>query len=644
MCGIAGFFDFSGQNTEAVLQEQVELMTDAIRHRGPDDSGAWIDPGQGIALGFRRLAILDLSPTGHQPMLSADERYVIIFNGEIYNFADLRSELTSLGYSFRGTSDTEVMLAGIVQWGVEGAVRRFNGMFSIALWDRQERVLSLIRDRLGIKPLYYGWCNKVFLFGSELKALRAHPSFNGEIDRDSLTLYMRHNYIPAPHSIYRNIHKLMPGTILSLHTGSSRAEETLFTYWSAREAAENGVQDPFRGTEDEATSGLDTLLRDSVRLRMIADVPLGVFLSGGIDSSVIVAMMQSQSRLPVKTFTIGFHEAEFNEAEHARAIAAHLGTDHTELYVKPEDAQAVIPRLPSLYDEPFADSSQIPTFLVSQLARQQVTVSLSGDGGDELFGGYSRYLRAKRVWSLIGWMPVPFSRAAGGFFFHLSGYDLRRIASPLQLSGMNTKLYLLGEVLKSGSPEGMYRRVLSHWSPPDEVVINGHEPPTLLGTLESWPEFPEYIHRMMYQDLSMYLPDDILVKLDRASMGVSLEGRVPFLDDHRVVEYAWRLPLHLKVRGGTGKYILRKVLYRYVPEELLERPKMGFGVPIDSWLRGPLRAWAESLLDENRLKQEGYFNPNHIREKWTEHLSGKFNWQNHLWDVLMFQAWLEANS
>ncbi len=648
MCGITGFFDFSGQNTQAVLQDQVELMTDAIRHRGPDDSGAWINAGQGIALGFRRLAILDLSPTGHQPMLSADERYVIIFNGEIYNFADLRSELVSLGHGFRGTSDTEVMLAGIVQWGVEGAVRRFNGMFSIALWDRQEQVLSLIRDRLGIKPLYYGWSDKVFLFGSELKALRAHPSFNGEIDRDSLTLYMRHNYIPAPHSIYRNIRKLAPGMILSLHTGSSRAAETLATYWSAREAAENGVQDPFRGTEDEAISGLDSLLRDSVRLRMIADVPLGAFLSGGIDSSVIVAMMQSQSRLPVKTFTIGFHEAEFNEAEHARAIAAHLGTDHTELYVKPEDAQAVIPRLPSLYDEPFADSSQIPTFLVSQLARQQVTVSLSGDGGDELFGGYSRYLRANRVWNLISWMPAPVSRGAAGFFSHLSRYDFRRISRPdstsLPPSGMNNKLYYLAELLKSGSSETMYQRVLSYWAQPQEVVIDGREPPTLLGTPKSWPEFPEYIHRMMYQDLSMYLPDDILVKLDRASMGVSLEGRVPFLDDHRVVEYAWRLPLHLKVRGGTGKYVLRKVLYRYVPEELMERPKMGFGVPIDSWLRGPLRAWAESLLDENRLKQEGYFNPNHIREKWTEHLSGKFNWQNHLWDVLMFQAWLEANS
>lgn len=643
MCGIAGFFDLSGQNTQVVLQDQVKLMMDAIRHRGPDDSGVWVNPKRRIALGFRRLAILDLSPTGHQPMLSANDRYVISFNGEIYNFAELRSELAALGYGFRGASDTEVMLAGIVQWGLEGAVRRFNGMFSIALWDQQEQTLSLIRDRLGVKPLYYGWCNRVFLFGSELKALRAHPSFNAEINRDSLSLYMRHNYIPAPYSIYRNIHKLSPGTILSLHLGASLAEETMITYWSVREAAENGVKDPFRGAENEAVSTLDSLLRDSVRLRMIADVPLGAFLSGGIDSSVIVAMMQSQSRLPVKTFTIGFHEAEFNEAEHARAIAAHLGTDHTELYVRPEDAQAVIPRLPFLYDEPFADSSQIPTFLVSQLARQQVTVSLSGDGGDELFGGYSRYLRSNRVRRLIGWLPASIRQAAGGFFSNLQGYDLLRIADPDQQSRLNNNLYQLGKVLSSSSPEAMYQRVLSHWTAPDDVVIDGHEPSTLIGNPGSWPDFKEYIHRMMYLDLEMYLPDDILAKLDRASMGVSLEARVPFLDDHRVVEYAWRLPLHFKVRAGVGKYILRKVLDRYIPQELVERPKMGFGVPVDSWLRGPLREWAESLLDENRLKREGFFNPNCIREKWSEHLSGKYNWQNHLWDVLMFQAWLEAN-
>jgi len=630
MCGIAGFLDLSQKSSDLVLLNQTKRMMDAIRHRGPDDSGTWVHAGQGIALGFRRLAILDLSPTGHQPMLSANERYVIVFNGEIYNFADLREQLTSLGHGFRGTSDTEAMLAGIVEWGLEGAVRRFNGMFSIALWDRQEQVLSLIRDRLGVKPLYYGWCNQVFVFGSELKALRAHPSFHGEIDRNSLSLYLRHNYIPAPHSIYRNIYKLTPGTILSLRLDDARSKETLTTYWSARAAADAGVNDPFCGTEAEAVSTLDSLLKESVRLRMIADVPLGAFLSGGIDSSVIVAMMQTQSKLPVKTFTIGFREDEFNEAVYAKAIAAHLGTDHTELYITPEDAQLVIPRLPALYDEPFSDPSQIPTFLVSQLARQHVTVSLSGDGGDELFGGYTRYSRANRAWNLMGWMPATINRAAAGFFSHLSEYDYRSFAwhgsAPLTHSGINNKLYYLAEVLRSGSAEGIYQRVLSHWSQPDEVVINGHEPSTILGTPESWPPFPEYIHRMMYLDLAMYLPDDILVKLDRASMGVSLEGRVPFLDDHRVVEYAWRLPLHLKVRAGTGKYILRKVLYRYVPETLIERPKMGFGVPVNSWLRGPLREWAEALLDEKRLQHEGYFNPRPIRQKWTEHLSGKFSW------------------
>ena len=642
MCGIAGFIDSSGKNNYLDLKNRVRLMMDAIQHRGPDDGGAWVNEEQGIALGFRRLAILDLSPTGHQPMLSENDRYVIIFNGEIYNFAELRSELTDLGHSFRGTSDTEVILAGIVQWGLERTVCRLNGMFAIAVWDRSEHTLYLIRDRLGIKPLYYGWCNKVFLFGSELKALRAHPSFSSEVDRDSISLYLRHNYIPAPHTIYTNIHKLEAGSILSLRFSKGASKKTITRYWSVEQAAERGIKDQFIGTEEQAVDSLDSLLRDSVRLRMIADVPLGAFLSGGIDSSIIVAMMQAQSSLPVKTFTIGFYESEYNEAQHAKAIASRLGTDHTELYVSPEDAQAVIPRLPALYDEPFADSSQIPTFLVSQLARQHVTVSLSGDGGDELFGGYTRYLRTNSLWALIGWMPDSVRRAAGGFFSHLSKYDFHNIM-PQQLASLSNKLYYSSEILQSGTSEGIYLRVLSHWTRPNNMVINGHEPATLLSTPASWPALPEFIHRMMYLDMMMYLPDDILVKLDRASMGVSLEARAPFLDDHRVIELAWRLPLRYKIRAGKGKLILRKVLNRYLPAELVERPKMGFGVPIGSWLRGPLREWAESLLDESRLRREGYLNPAPIREKWADHISGKNNWQYHLWDVLMFQAWLEQN-
>ena len=637
MCGITGFLDLSACRMRSEeLIPTVTRMAEAICHRGPDDQGVWADAEAGLALGFRRLAILDLSPTGHQPMLSADGRYMMIFNGEVYNFAELREKLDSLGHRFRGTSDTEVMLAAFVQWGLEAAVRRLNGMFAIAVWDRQQKVLHLVRDRLGVKPLYYGWCNDVFLFGSELKALRAHPVFDAVIDRDSLSLFLRHSYIPVPHSIYKNINKLPPGTILSLPVNGGRQEGTMTTYWSAREAVEQGQMDPFRGSAEEAVSELDRLLRESVRLRMIADVPLGAFLSGGIDSSAIVALMQTQSRLPVRTFTIGFHEGGYNEAVYAKAVARHLGTEHTELYVTPEAAMAVIPSLPTLYDEPFSDPSQIPTYLVSQLARQHVTVSLSGDGGDELFGGYTRYSRSNRVWSLIGWMPYPARRAAGGFFSRVS-------LAKNQPFALNDKFYYLAEMLKSDQADEVYLRVMSHWAQPDAVVIGGHEPLTLLRTPGAWPAIPEFIQRMMYLDLITYLPDDILVKLDRASMGVSLEGRVPYLDDHRVAEFAWRLPLDLKIRGRVGKWILRQVLYRYVPKEMVERPKMGFGIPVASWLRGPLREWAETLLDENRLRQEGYFNPAPIREKWVEHISEKYNWQYYLWDVLMFQAWLEAN-
>jgi asparagine synthase (glutamine-hydrolysing) len=613
----------------------VTRMEEAICHRGPDDQGVWADDEAGVALGFRRLAILDLSPMGHQPMFSADDRYVMIYNGEVYNFVELREQLAALGHRFRGTSDSEVMLAGFVQWGLEAAVRRFNGMFAIAVWDRQRKVLHLVRDRLGVKPLYYGWGKDVFLFGSELKALRAHPAFAAEIDRDALSLFLRHSYIPAPHSIYRDINKLPSGTILSLPVDGGREGVTMTTYWSVRGAVEQGQKDPFCGTEEEAVSELDKLLRESVRLRMIADVPLGAFLSGGIDSSAIVALMQAQSRLPVKTFTIGFYESGYNEAEYAKAVANHLGTEHTELYVTPETAMAVIPRLPTLYDEPFSDSSQIPTFLVSQLARQHVTVSLSGDGGDELFGGYTRYSRSNLVWSLIGGIPSSVRSATGGIF--------SRFASMQHLpDGASNKFYYLAEMLKSHQAEGVYLRAMSHWAQPDNMVIGGHEPFTLLRSPDSWPVIPEFIQRMMYLDLMMYLPDDILVKLDRASMGVSLEGRVPYLDDHRVAEFAWRLPFDMKVRGRIKKWILRQVLYRYIPKEMVERPKMGFGVPVASWLRGPLREWGESLLDESRLRQEGYFNPAHIREKWVEHISGKYDWQYYLWDILMFQAWLEA--
>jgi asparagine synthase (glutamine-hydrolysing) len=632
MCGITGFIDFNANAGADWLATTVTRMSDTITHRGPDDSGHWIDAECGVALGFRRLAILDLTPSGHQPMHSADGRYVIVFNGEVYNFKELRAELSALGHTFAGTSDTEVMLASICEWGLEAAVKRFNGMFAFALWDRRERNLALVRDRLGIKPLYYGWSGTTFLFGSELKTLRAHPAFQTEIDRNSLALMMRHNYIPAPHSIYQGVHKLLPGTILTVSATAAPgtdAEAVPAPYWSMREAAERGCADPFRGTPEEAVGELDDLLRRSIRDRMIADVPLGAFLSGGVDSSTIVAVMQTQSSIPVRTFTIGFNETEYDEAGYARAVAKHLGTDHTELYVTPQEAMAVIPRLPALFDEPFSDSSQIPTLLVAQLARAHVTVALSGDGGDELFAGYPRYAQAEHIWKRYGLLPA-FGRK-----------PVRRALELLAPDG-NDRIQNWKDLLRMSRPQELYARLVSHYYRPGEVVRAAAEPGTALTERDQDPALPGFAEWMMYADQVTYLPDDILVKVDRASMGVSLEARAPLLDDHRVVEWAWRLPLSMKVREGSTKWALRQVLYRYVPRELIERPKMGFGIPLGQWLRGPLRDWGEALLNENRLKDEGFFNPAPIRRLWIDHVEGRAEEPYRLWDVLMFQAWLAS--
>ena len=640
MCGITGFLDLTRQLPNSELKATVTRMSDTIRHRGPDDSGAWVDEQCGVALGFRRLAIIDLTPSGHQPMASADGRYVIVFNGEVYNFGALRQELLGLGHTFRGTSDTEVMLESVCQWGLETAVGRFNGMFAFALWDRQERRLFLVRDRLGIKPLYYGWAGQVLLFGSELKALCAHPALRPEIDRNALALLLRHNCIPAPYSIYVGVKKLPPGCILTVNMDAGQKEAEPQPYWSARQVVEDAVANPFCGTEAEAIEQLDALLRESVRLRMIADVPLGAFLSGGVDSSTVVALMQAQSSRPVKTFTIGFNEDSYNEARYAKAVAAHLGTEHTELYVKPEEAQAVIPLLPTLFDEPFSDSSQIPTYLVSQLARRHVTVSLSGDGGDELFAGYNRYLWGRKIWNRIGWIPQPLRNTAGRALGKVAPQSWDTLLKPTHFSELGEKARKLSEVLSAKDPREIYFRLTSHWKEPCQVVIGAVEPPTISNDSRRWATLNDFTQSMMYMDLVTYLTDDILTKVDRASMGVSLESRVPLLDDHRVVEFAWRLPLNFKIRNGQSKWLLRQVLYRYVPPQMIERPKMGFGVPIEAWLRGPLRPWAEDLLSENRLKQEGFLNPQPIRQKWQEHLEGKQNWHYYLWDILMFQAWL----
>ena len=641
MCGITGFWNITASRPDTELISTVTSMCDIMRHRGPDDNGEWVDAKSGIALGFRRLAIVDLSPTGHQPMFSIDNRYVMIFNGEIYNFVELRKELDATGYKFRGTSDTEVMLAGILEWGLENTIKRCNGMFAIALWDRMEQKLHLIRDRVGVKPLYYGWFNKTLVFGSELKTLTAHPGFKPEVDRQALTLYLRYGYIPAPHCIYKGVKKLEPGTILTFTQSDEQVSENRIKYWSAREAVEQGIQNRFRGNDQDAISELDHILRASVHDRMIADVPLGAFLSGGIDSSVIVALMQAQSPRPVKTFTIGFQESGYNEAVFAKEVATHLKTDHTELYVAPRDAMDVIPQLAFMFDEPFGDSSQIPTYLVSKLARQSVTVSLSGDGGDELFGGYTRYTNSLNAWGMLGKVPLPARSAAGFVFDRASKINWQRVTS--RGKRLATRFYHAAEITKIKSPDELYWRFSSNWPQPMEVVVDGCEPAPFHMAPENSQLLPEFAQRMMYLDFNTYLPDDILVKLDRASMATSLEGRVPLLDDHRVVEFAWQLPLNMKIRSGQGKWILRQVLYRYVPQKMVERPKMGFGVPIDSWLRGPLREWAEDLLDEKRLRHEGYFNPGPIRQRWTEHLEQQKDWHYPLWYVLMFQDWLSKN-
>ena len=650
MCGFAGFLNLNGSLNADTARSVASAMGAALSHRGPDGEGVWEDAAHGIALAHRRLAILDLSPEGSQPMASACGRYVIAFNGEIYNHAEIRHELerTPNGegvINWRGHSDTEVMLAAIAHWGVETALTHFVGMFAFALWDRRDRTLHLARDRFGEKPLYYGRMGNALLFGSELKALLRHPAWRGEIDRNALALYMRHNHIPAPYSIYKGVYKLPPGTVLTLDA-ESWGEGVPHPYWSARKMMEAGTAHPFAGSESEAVTSLDGLLRSAILGQMAADVPLGAFLSGGVDSSLVVALMQAQSSRPVKTFTIGFSEAQYNEAEHASAVARHLGTQHTELYVTPSDARDVIPQLAEIYDEPFADSSQIPTFLVAQLARQHVTVSLSGDGGDELFGGYNRYLWAERIWRKMRFVPRPgrvlLAHALTALPPRTWDWLFQFAPSGLRQRTPGDKLHKLATVLPSASPEQIYLNLVSQWHKPAAVVLGSYEPLTVLTDPARRAALPGFIQRMMYLDAVSYLPDDILVKVDRAAMAVSLESRTPLLD-HRVAEFAWRLPLSMKIRAGQGKWPLRQVLCRYVPASLIERPKTGFGVPVGAWLRGPLINWAEDLLDETRLREEGFFDPALIQRKWKEHLSGRRNWQNCLWNVLMFQEWLRKN-
>ena len=644
MCGLAGFVRFGRQAD--VLKAVARDMANSLIHRGPDDTGVWDDVNAGFALAHNRLAIVDLSSAGHQPMLSTCGRFVIAFNGEIYNHLALREDLR--GSTWRGHSDTETLLAAIAAWGVAVTLKRCVGMFAFALWDRKNRALTLARDRLGEKPMYYGWQNCVFMFGSELKALQAHPSFQAEVDRNVLAMYLRFGYVPSPYSIYQDIRKLPPGTWLTLSADDSpECMSKPQAYWRVEDAALASPR--YDLDKREAADELDGLLRRAVAGQMLADVPLGAFLSGGLDSSMVVALMQVQSSRPVKTFSIGFHEPGYDEAVHAQAVARYLGCDHTELYVTSDQALQVIPRLPALYDEPFADSSQIPTFLVAQLARSQVKVSLSGDGGDELFAGYNRYFWAARIWRALGVMP---GMVRGGLVHLLRGVPPEKwnrvfaalmFALPARLRYANPgdKLHKLAEILAACSPEEVYLFLVSQWKHPETLVLGSAEPDSVLSEDGPWRGLTDFESRMMYLDQISYLPDDILVKVDRAAMGVSLETRLPLLD-HRVVEFAWQLPMAMKIRNGMSKWLLRQVLYRYVPKGLIERPKMGFGIPVGAWLRGPLKDWAEALLNESRLRHEGYFNHMPLRDSWREHLSGQRNWGYRLWAVLVFQSWLES--
>lgn len=639
MCGLTGFWRAGGVREEEATA-LVLRMAKAIEHRGPDDAGSWVDAAAGIALGHRRLAIVDLSAAGHQPMTAHGGRYVIAFNGEIYNHQVIRRELDARGtINWRGHSDTETLLAGIEVWGFEETLRRTIGMFAIALWDRKERTLSLARDRLGEKPLYYGWQGlgeqRALVFGSELKSLRAHPAFDAPVDRDALTLFMRTGYVPAPWSIHAGIHKLPPGTFTVLRAGDEKP--VIRTYWSAEQVFMDGFAQPLSLTPEQAVDQLEALLGDAVGQQMVADVPLGAFLSGGIDSSTIAALMQSRTSQPIKTFSIGFHEAGYNEAEHAAAVARHLKTDHTELYVSAADALAVVPKLPHMYDEPFADSSQIPTHLVSRMARSHVTVALSGDAGDELFCGYSRYLFTERMWSRLEAIPRPLRQLGGAMLSAVPSGVWDGVGRLTGRGLLAERMRKGASVLASTEPDELYLNTVSQWMDSASLVEGGREPATLLTGAPSPLRVLPPVPRMMAYDMMTYLPGDILTKVDRAAMSVSLETRVPMLD-HRVVEFAWRLPMSLKLRGGTSKWLLREVLYRHVPRELIERPKMGFGIPLDHWLRGPLREWAEQLLAPERLRAEG-LRVEPIRRAWQEHTSQSKDRQYALWNVLSYMAW-----
>jgi asparagine synthase (glutamine-hydrolysing) len=635
MCGIVGLW----APNSTVSEESIKFLTQKLNHRGPDSQGTWIGDSGKLAFGHARLSILDLSPAGHQPMHSSCGRYTMVFNGEIYNHLELRRKLDG---PWIGSSDTETLLRAIQTWGVKKTLESSVGMFAIALYDSTEQQLILARDRFGEKPLYYGWQGDTFYFASELKSISAHPKFIKRESREALTLLLRHNYIPAPFSIYEDIFKLEQGTYLVFNREGRKVQES---YWSFEQQLERAQKNPFTGSFAEASSILEEKLKATIKQQMLSDVPLGAFLSGGVDSSAIVALMQAQSDRPVKTFTIGFHEKQFNEAEFAKSVALHLKTDHTEVYIDPNQALDFIPRLHEIYCEPFADSSQLPTLLVSKIARQHVTVSLSGDAGDEVFGGYNRYFIASRLWEKTRRLPLSLRKGLAGSITSLSPDRWNRLIKlldpllppSLQFRSPGEKAYKVATILKSRNEKEVYRHLVSLWLEPDKIVKGVREPETFM-TRGFKTELDSFEHWMMAMDTMTYMPDDILVKVDRAAMASSLETRVPFLD-HSIVEFAWSLPLDFKIHQGRGKRILRDVLYRHIPRELIERPKTGFGVPLGAWLRGPLKEWAHDLLSEQKLKDGDFFEVVPIQKMWQEHLENKNDWNYHLWCVLMFQAW-----
>ncbi len=641
MCGIAGLYTFDPRPDRIQIHNTVQNMTDALQHRGPDDDGIWQDPNMPLALGHRRLSILDLSPLGKQPMESTSSRYIIAFNGEIYNFKTIRSELEiSSKINFRGHSDTEVLLSAIDHWGLQETLKKLNGMFAFALWDRKAKALYFVRDRFGKKPLYIGWAGSTLVFGSELKALCTHTDFNRDISREALTSYLRFGYVPAPFSIYKHVWQLLPGSCIALDIAMLRPGQDLSAlmeyYWRPKDALEKAGKSPITPGHD-MVDNLETILSDCVKDRMVSDVPLGAFLSGGLDSSAIVSLMQKNSTTPVKTYTIGFEEQGFNEAEHAKDIAAHLGTDHHELYLKPEQALDLIPQMPHIYDEPFADASALPSYLISKFARDSVTVALSGDGGDEMFGGYNRHITGPKAWNIAqNHIPAPLRAPLSDTIKTIPPHIWDKFRKKRPQFGNH--MHKFANILTKQSESDVYLSLVSTFQNPKEIMKDGYEEPIPLVDPALQIENLSFAEDMMYWDTLSYLNGDILPKVDRSSMATGLEARAPFLD-RRIYDYVWRLPLDVKINNGQGKWLLRQLLKRHVPDTLFSRPKQGFSVPIAKWIREDLKDWAEDLLDEKFLQKQNLFDYKEVRTLWEQHLKGQGAHAQKLWTILMFQAW-----